>query len=147
MRKCYKCAAPYIDPEGPGFQEVCASCGSYVHCCMNCRFYEEHAHNHCNEPQAEYVSDTHGMNHCEYFQFRALRGGALAEDPEDPEAKRMRRRPDWRNVRDKDERPARGAGRGRGRARDPFGNSGGGGGDRAQRAREALDKLFKKPEE
>ncbi len=157
MHKCYKCASPYTEPEKPGFQDACAKCESYLHCCMNCRFYDENAPNHCNEPQAEYVSDTHGFNHCEYFEFRRVHT-SLVEDPEDPEVQRKRRRPDWRNLEGKKgERPLRGKRRvrarnpfgddeGRPRRKNPFGDSSQGG-SRKQRAREALDKLFEKSDE
>jgi hypothetical protein len=170
MTKCYKCGTPYQQGDPVSFSAVCEGCQSYVHCCMNCRFYDEGAHNHCKEPQAEYVSDTHGRNTCEYFSFKRP-ASALVDDPDDPEARRQRRRPDWRNVRGRENGGRRGPRRpspfgdnGNGNrprarnpfgddteprraARNPFGDGSGNGGDRAKKAREALDKLFKKPEE
>jgi hypothetical protein len=132
---------------------------------MNCRFYDEHAHNHCTEPQAEYVSDTHGRNTCEYFEFKRA-SSKLIDDPDDPETMRKRRRPDWRNLNKGDDNSGRrngrrdpfgGNGRSRSRARNPFGDDDSGPSrarnpfgdgpdrqDRAQKARDALDKLFKK---
>ena len=56
MYKCYKCSQPVSGQDKPGFQDVCESCGSYLHCCMNCRFYDEHGEK-CTEPVAEWVSD------------------------------------------------------------------------------------------
>ena len=112
-----------------GFQDVCEGCGSYLHCCLNCRFYDEHAHNHCAEPQAEYVSDPNGMNRCEYFTFKATAGGRLFDDSDDTKPRR-RRAPDWRNLRrGTEEKP-------RGRPRD--------GSDRSQAARRKLEDLFRK---
>ena len=154
--KCYKCSTVHKEPGALGFQEVCEGCQSYLHCCMNCRFFDEYA-GKCAEPQAEFVSDRNGMNQCEYLQPHK-RSTSLDDDLDDPERKRRRLRPDWRNVEKRDQPlagPMRGAGRsnpfgggdhGGRRSRNPFGDSGGRG-DRAQKARDALEKLFKKPEE
>lgn len=119
MQRCYKCGTVYGDPDKPGFQALCEKCESYLHCCMNCRFYDESAHNQCREPQAEFQSDTHGFNRCEYFQFKMSRR-SMVEDPEDPEIRRKRRRPDWRNLQGRDD-GLRSGGR-RPRARNPFGD-------------------------
>ncbi len=131
MRRCYKCQKPYLETHAPGVQDVCEECGSYTHCCNNCRFHEAYAANHCREPQADPVTDALDMNHCEYFIFRdaATRD---RPDPDDPELARARRKPDWRNVR-KDEPRSRNRG------------GGGGGGNHKEKARQAranLDKLF-----
>ncbi len=50
--------------------DQCPHCGSDLHSCRNCRFYDEYAHNKCREPQAEWVSDRETSNFCDYFQFR-----------------------------------------------------------------------------
>ncbi len=50
--------------------DQCPHCGRDLHCCRNCEFYDEYAHNRCREPQAEYVSDRERSNFCEYFQYR-----------------------------------------------------------------------------
>jgi hypothetical protein len=143
MKKCYKCQKPYVEPNGPGFQDVCEGCQSYLHCCQNCYFYDPYQHNSCTEPMAEYVSDPNGMNRCEYFQFK-LAGGkrSLSEEAEGRRFKRA----DWRNVNKKDGAPLR-----KRAAQNPFaprnGESRGTGSrsDKAQKAREALENLFKKP--
>lgn len=133
MKSCYKCRTPFFREENPGFQEVCENCGSYLHCCCNCRFYEEFSRPSCKESSAEPVSDPNGMNHCEYFVFKSSRG--LVDDPEDPELKRMRRRPDWRNTRDKS------SGNNSSRSNGGFPSSGASE-ERARKARENLDRLF-----
>lgn len=142
MKTCYKCRSPYFKEEKPGFQEVCEECGSYIHCCCNCRFYEEFSRPNCREPSTDAVSDPNGMNHCEYFVFKSSRG--LVEDPEDPEMRRQRRRPDWRNV-NKDNANKGNVNRGnvnRGRSNYDRPYSGGDSEDRARRARENLNRLF-----
>jgi len=130
MERCYKCRAPRVEAHKAGFQDVCESCGSYLQCCCNCRFYDEYAHNHCSEPQAEYVSDANGMNRCEYFVFKAAGGGSLFDDSDDTKPRR-RRPPDWRGVRKDSEKPRRAA---------P------GGSGKSQEARQKLEDLFRKEE-
>jgi len=66
--KCYKCAFE-ITVEGPiGRQDTCPRCSSYLHCCLNCRFYDPSAHHECREPQAEWVRDKEMGNFCDYFE-------------------------------------------------------------------------------
>ena len=145
MKKCYKCQKPYVEPNGPGFQEVCEGCGSYLHCCSNCYFHDQYQANQCTEPQAEFVSDRNGMNRCEYFRFRVAGGGKQLDD--DRQGRRFRK-PDWRNLNKDANKPATPRRRATPDARpsnNPFARGGGGGGgDKAQKAREALEKLFKK---
>lgn len=50
-----------------GRRDACLHCGADLHCCLNCRFYEPHAHNQCREPQAERQVDKTVGNFCEYF--------------------------------------------------------------------------------
>ncbi len=46
---------------------TCPQCGSDLHCCLNCRFYDPAKHNQCAEPQAEWVRDKESANSCDYF--------------------------------------------------------------------------------
>jgi hypothetical protein len=50
--------------------DTCACCHSDLHCCRNCRFFDPGKNNQCSEPQAEWVSDKHRANFCEYFEPR-----------------------------------------------------------------------------
>ncbi|HEO71574.1 MAG TPA: hypothetical protein ENN80_09945 [Candidatus Hydrogenedentes bacterium] len=50
-------------------KETCDSCGAYLHCCLNCRFYDEHAHNKCYIPTTDWVGDRAGCNFCDEFTF------------------------------------------------------------------------------
>ena len=140
MKRCYKCQKPYVEPEGPGFQDVCEECSSYLHCCQNCFFYEPGHHNDCKETQAEFTSDKNGLNRCEYFRFKADRGSGLTDD----DGGRRFKKADWRNLK------GNGGGRKGGQAQrkrstpNPFSSKGRGGGGKAQKAREALENLFKK---
>ena len=138
MKKCYKCQRPYMEPDGPGFQDVCEGCSSYLHCCQNCDFFDPNKHNNCTETQAEYVSDSNGMNHCEYLRFKSDGGG---KNHGDDDGGRRFRKADWRNL-----NKTGGGARTKRPAGKLFvrGGSSGGRGDRAQKAREALEKLFRK---
>jgi hypothetical protein len=69
MAECYKCGNSFAEGYKPGRQDVCSKCGAAVHCCLNCRFYDETAHNKCSEPQSEWVSDREKGNFCHFFQL------------------------------------------------------------------------------
>jgi len=49
--------------------DICPGCSSDVRCCLNCRFYNESAHNKCDEPVAEFVGVRDRSNFCEYFEL------------------------------------------------------------------------------
>ena len=133
MYKCYKCGTPVITERKPGFQDVCEGCGSYLHCCLNCRFYDTDG-NRCTEPTADWVGDRHSFNRCEYFQVdrpKRPEKPTKREGTEEEDGRRFRK-PDWRNVR-KQEKPVQ------------RGPRDGGEKDRARDARRSLDDLFRKP--
>ena len=67
-------------------RDQCSNCGSDLHCCRNCDFFDEYAHNKCREPQAEYVSDREKGNFCDYFRF-LLSGGIDAQKDAKEKAK------------------------------------------------------------
>jgi len=68
-----------------GRQEQCPFCGSDLHSCLNCVFYEPGAYNDCREVQAERVLDKSRSNFCDFFRFRKESGktGAMPMDPKD----------------------------------------------------------------
>ena len=133
MLACYKCGQPTPITGKPGFQDICEGCGSYLHCCMNCRFFDELA-NKCNEPVADWVSDRLSFNRCEYFQVQKPRTASepvSGKERFNEEGRRFKK-PDWRNTRKKDSGPPSP------RGRDDS--------DRAREARRNLDDLFRKPD-
>lgn len=74
MYICHKCKKE-IEIEGKvGREELCPYCKSYLHCCLNCRFYDEYAHNKCREPRSEWVSDRERGNFCGYFRYKDSTG-------------------------------------------------------------------------
>ena len=66
---CHVCGTAIERDEKVGRQETCPKCNAYLHCCMNCRFYDETAYNECREPQAERVVDKEQANFCDYFEL------------------------------------------------------------------------------
>jgi hypothetical protein len=83
---CHKCKKE-IEIEGKVMRgDLCPHCGSNLHCCMNCRFYDEYVHNKCREPKSEWVSDREGGNFCGYFQFKTSEG----ESGEDERSKKAK---------------------------------------------------------
>ena len=65
---CHHCGSRVESKDKIGRQEACPKCGSYLHCCLNCRFYNEAAYHQCRETQAEWVTDKKMGNYCEYFE-------------------------------------------------------------------------------
>lgn len=69
MSICHHCYRE-LPAEGKiGRDDVCPHCRSDVKCCLNCRFYNERAHNKCDEPVAEFVGLRDRSNFCEFFEL------------------------------------------------------------------------------
>jgi hypothetical protein len=52
-----------------GFRDECSRCGSDLHSCRNCRFYDQYASRQCREPAIpDSVTDKERRNLCEYFK-------------------------------------------------------------------------------
>jgi hypothetical protein len=85
---CYSCGKAIEGWEPIGRQDICSYCRSDLHCCLNCRLYDEYAHNKCQEPSAEWVSDREKNNFCEFFVFRESgTAGSKIRQPEEARAK------------------------------------------------------------
>lgn len=67
---CHSCGYENDLPPGRKVQrrDECERCGSDLHCCFNCRFYDPRRHNECAETQAERVVDKGRSNFCDYFE-------------------------------------------------------------------------------
>ena len=68
MKKCRKCKNE-ITLEKIYFRDECAVCGSDLHVCVNCFFYDTGKENSCREDKADYVKEKDRANYCEYFKF------------------------------------------------------------------------------
>ena len=81
MKQCHQCGAPW-DGGGkkqPGVKDICDNCSAYLHCCLNCRYYDPSAHNECYIPTTEWVGDKAACNFCDEFEF----ADAAAETTDD----------------------------------------------------------------
>jgi hypothetical protein len=65
---CHRCGFGIDIEDKIGRQATCPKCGTPLHCCLNCRFYDPAAYHQCRETQAEWVSDKEGANFCDYFE-------------------------------------------------------------------------------
>lgn len=70
MKICHKCKKEIVDDFFVGRQAQCSSCGSDLHCCLNCFFYEIGTYNDCREPQAERLLDKARSNFCDFYRFK-----------------------------------------------------------------------------
>jgi hypothetical protein len=69
MFACYRCHKEIELSGRVGRKDTCPFCGAALRCCLNCKFYDEGAHNQCREPNSEWVSDREKSNFCDYFSF------------------------------------------------------------------------------
>jgi len=87
MRVCHKCGKEINRDAAVGRRDTCPSCGSDLHVCRNCRFYDPGSYNDCREPQAERVVEKDRRNFCDYFTFADSGGGTVKEKAADPRGK------------------------------------------------------------
>ena len=69
MKYCHKCRN-VIEAERIFLREGCEKCGSDLHVCLNCRFYDVTKSNACTETQAERVQEKGRATYCDYFSFK-----------------------------------------------------------------------------
>lgn len=70
---CWKCGFALDDLPVPlGRRDECPACGTDLHVCRMCEFYDTSVAKSCREPIAEEVGDKERSNFCDYF--RALPG-------------------------------------------------------------------------
>lgn len=77
---CHHCGTALEFVEKVFRNDVCKSCGSDVHCCLNCRESDQSAPNQCREPQAEKVDVKDRRNFCDYFTLREGKPSSSARD-------------------------------------------------------------------
>ncbi len=78
---CWKCGGIQKDILLPlSRTEECQHCGTDLHVCRMCRFYDTSVNNACREPVAELVSDKTRANFCGYLELRTDAGQGGAND-------------------------------------------------------------------
>lgn len=78
MKICQSCKKEIPADAFIGRREPCPFCGTDLHVCLNCVFYEPGVYNDCRESQAERVLDKGRSNFCDYFCFRDAKENAGA---------------------------------------------------------------------
>ncbi|MCX7933814.1 MAG: hypothetical protein N3A66_00970 [Planctomycetota bacterium] len=68
---CWRCGREWEEKRSPSHSEDCLGCHQPLHCCRNCRFYDDRMSMWCREPQAreERPRDPEQGNRCSYFVF------------------------------------------------------------------------------
>lgn len=64
---CWKCSEPLDTSVEIYRTSVCPACGTDLHSCRNCRFYDPGAHYDCHETVDELVTDKERANFCDFF--------------------------------------------------------------------------------
>ncbi len=83
MKSCHRCGNKLDGVDKISRTATCPHCGTYLHSCLNCAFYDPHAHNQCREPQSEYVLDREKANFCDFFTFRESKANGKREEEVD----------------------------------------------------------------
>lgn len=69
---CWKCGHALEDMPMPlRRRDECPACGTDLHVCRMCEFYDTSVAKSCREPVAEEVTDKERANFCDYFRGRA----------------------------------------------------------------------------
>jgi hypothetical protein len=79
---CWKCGHTLEDMSMPlRRRDECPACGTDLHVCRMCEFYDTSVAKSCREPVAEEVTDKERANFCDYFRGRAgvQAAGGVAE--------------------------------------------------------------------
>jgi hypothetical protein len=88
MKSCHACGKGVEGNGRIGRADLCPYCRADLHCCLNCRFFDEYAQNKCRESSAEWVNDREKNNFCEYFSFRdSAEAGRREKEQQDARAK------------------------------------------------------------
>ena len=65
--KCAFCGENIRVVNKIGRNDICTNCGRDLRCCKQCKFYNSHAYNDCQEVAAERVIDKERANFCDFF--------------------------------------------------------------------------------
>lgn len=79
--KCSRCGREIVE-RGVAFDTTCPGCGSALHSCTNCTFFDTGARFECRKPLEARVEAKGKANTCEYFQPKAVRELRVTTRPE-----------------------------------------------------------------
>lgn len=77
--KCYKCSEQLKFDVKIGRRDMCPNCYAYLHCCKNCKYWDQSVHNECLENRSEFIRDREEGNFCLYFTFKEQEEGSADE--------------------------------------------------------------------
>lgn len=68
-KHCHACQHVWDAKRQPGWREECPNCEEPLHCCRNCKFYDETASQWCGEPMArdQRPRSDSSSNMCDFF--------------------------------------------------------------------------------
>ena len=69
--KCARCGHELPDPK-IRIDTTCSSCGSALHSCTNCSFFNTGARFECQKPIAKRVESKSNSNECKFFQSKTV---------------------------------------------------------------------------
>ena len=70
--KCARCGHELPDPKIRK-DTTCTSCGSALHSCTNCSFFNTGNRFECQKPIAKRIESKSNSNECKYFQSKTVR--------------------------------------------------------------------------
>jgi hypothetical protein len=77
--RCARCGSKQVGSEVDS-EAVCAACGSALHTCTNCRFFDSAAPNECRAEIVERIAGKSSRNDCTQFESKVAQETA-AESP------------------------------------------------------------------
>ena len=69
--KCARCGARVLDVE-VALNAICRECGSDLHTCTNCRWFDSSAPKECRQPIEERIASKAKRNECELFAAKTV---------------------------------------------------------------------------
>jgi len=91
LKKCFKCGAIWEGYGTPRPRQICERCGSYLHICVNCHYFDRQITNSCKLPNTTYVGSRDALNYCEQYEMVNLQLKAI-------EARCEKARATWDNL-------------------------------------------------
>ncbi|HSR52032.1 MAG TPA: hypothetical protein VLV83_14470 [Acidobacteriota bacterium] len=71
LARCSMCGAEVAGLDEVEPSSACPNCGSDLHTCRNCVFFDTSARFECTQPIPERVSPKDRRNECEYFEIKS----------------------------------------------------------------------------
>jgi len=67
--KCVFCQKEVEIIDLVGVRDDCPNCGSALHCCFQCQFYDRGSYHECRERVQYRIEHKDRFNYCEFFAF------------------------------------------------------------------------------